>query len=158
MNRSILQNKNIQAFLKVIRFSEGTDGPDGYRTMFGGTRKKHRLFDNDFKDHPRIPQRAAGLTSTAAGAYQFLSTTWDELAHKLDLKDFSPDNQDYACCQLISDNNALNDVWNGKFDVAIQKLNKVWASFPGSPYGQPTHTLTELSIEYIKQGGIANQA
>ena len=47
---------NLRAFLQTIRQAEGTAGPDGYRTMFGGD------LINSYADHPRravMPRRAA---------------------------------------------------------------------------------------------------
>ncbi len=40
--------------------------------MFTGTKF------TGFEDHPRKLNTSGALTSDAAGAYQFLSTTWDE--------------------------------------------------------------------------------
>ena len=31
-----LQNRNVQAFLHMLRHGEGTSDPEGYRRMFGG--------------------------------------------------------------------------------------------------------------------------
>ena len=91
---SIIQNENVQAFLALIRHCEGA----GYTTLFGGGIVEHT------DDHPRISvTRTLGgkpITSTAAGAYQFLSRTWDECAKALDLHDFSPPNQDRAAVSL----------------------------------------------------------
>lgn len=80
--------RNIRAFLRMLRVSEGTagHGDDGYNVIVGGD-----LF-HDYADHPRklVTLNRAGLKSTAAGAYQFLSRTWDALAKRLSLPDFSP--------------------------------------------------------------------
>lgn len=141
-------NKNIVAFLKTIRFSEGTDFEDGYRCCFGGTAKHPILFDNGFKDHPRVIHAVGSLRSSAAGAYQFMPKTWDELAQKLGLKDFLPHSQDLAVIELISEHGALQNIINGQFELSIAKLNTVWASFPGSPYGQPVHSLSVLKKYY----------
>jgi muramidase (phage lysozyme) len=142
---------NVQAFLRMIRAGEGTDGPDGYRTMFGGS-----LFDS-FADHPRraITARLGGkpITSTAAGAYQFLSGTWDECRRALALPDFSPESQDRAAIFLIGRRRALDDVRAGRFEVAVQKCAKEWASLPGSPYGQPVKTLAQARAVYENNGG-----
>lgn len=142
---------NLRAFLYLIRYCEGTAGENGYRTMFGGS-----LFDS-FADHPRkaIAFKLGGkeLTSTAAGAYQFLSRTWDECAKALNLPDFSPDSQDRACVFLIKRRGALDDVEAGRLEVALKKCAKEWASLPGSPYGQPTKTLAECLSVYQKAGG-----
>src|SRR5690348_14934404 len=134
---------NLKAFMKTIRYCEGTDLETGYNTMFGGTRRKPRLF-HSFDDHPRIKNRAANITSTAAGAYQFLTTTWDELAKKLKLEDFSPKNQDRACIEIFRQKGVLDDIMRGEIEKAVKVLNKTWASLPESPYGQPTHSMSDV--------------
>lgn len=146
---SALQNENVQAFLVLIRTGEGTLGPDGYRTMFGGG-----LF-TDYSDHPRQAITRSGITSTAAGAYQFLSRTWDEMASKYDLPDFSPNSQDIAAVGLIKRRGALADVIAGRFTAAINKCNREWASLPGSPYGQPTLTYARAMQVLAANGGEA---
>jgi muramidase (phage lysozyme) len=78
------------------------------------------------------------ITSTAAGAYQFLARTWDEVAAALELPDFSPQSQDVAALWLIRRRGALADLREGRFDDFVAKCAKEWASLPGSPYGQPT--------------------
>ncbi len=130
-----LTNQNVQAFLMMIRTGEGTADAGGYTRLYGGAQF------SGFADHPRQLVSAGGLTSTAAGAYQILSRTWDDLRKSNDLPDFSPANQDYAAVCLIKRRGALADVVAGRFDVAIAKCGKEWASLPGSPYGQPTITL-----------------
>lgn len=140
---SALQNPNVQAFLMLIRTGEGTANANGYRTLFGG-----RLFDG-FADHPRITVTAGGYTSTAAGAYQFLSKTWDGLG----LPDFSPGMQDLGAVMLIKRRGALADVIAGRLGAAIAKCNKEWASLPGSPYGQPTMTATRAASLFAQWGG-----
>ncbi|MCW5907306.1 MAG: glycoside hydrolase family protein [Chitinophagales bacterium] len=140
-------NYNVQAFLKAIRYAEGTDGANGYRTMFTG-----KLFDS-YTDHPRQLNCSGSLCSTAAGAYQFLSATWDDLRLALGLNDFSPANQDKGAIELIRRKNALNDVTEGRFETAIAKVNTVWASLPGAPYGQPTKTMAQLKQVYTGNGG-----
>lgn len=137
--REVLTDHNVQAFLWLVRTGEGTTGPNGYRTMYGG-----RLFA-DTTDHPRTAITAGGWTSTAAGAYQFLSRTWDEMRAKYDLPDFGPSSQDIAAVGLIKRRGALADVLAGRFNTAIDKCNKEWASLPGSPYGQPTLTLAKAT-------------
>ena len=91
-----LQNQNLQAFLHVIRAGEGTSDADGYRRCFGG-----ELFDA-FTDHPRRLITKGRYTSTAAGAYQFLSRTWDGLVRQYGFADFSPAAQDLGAVALIA--------------------------------------------------------
>ncbi|RQQ65598.1 muramidase [Burkholderia stagnalis] len=138
---------NVQAFLTLIRTGEGTTGPNGYRTLFGGG-----TFDS-YARHPNIAVTRGALTSTAAGAYQILYRTWLEISAAYGLTDFSPASQDTAAVALIKRRGALADVIAGRFDSAIVKCNKEWASLPGSPYGQPTLTLDRAHAVLAMAGG-----
>jgi muramidase (phage lysozyme)/uncharacterized membrane protein len=144
---SLLDDHNVKSFLAVIRAGEGTSDSGGYSRHYGGT-----SFDS-FADHPRIAITAGRWTSTAAGAYQFLSRTWDECASALDLADFSPKNQDLAALFLIDRRKALDDVLAGRIEQAIAKCNREWASLPGSPYGQPVRTMEQALATYRAHGG-----
>jgi hypothetical protein len=111
------------------------------------------LFDG-FEAHPNVVVRVPGLPpSTAAGAYQFLRSTWTECAEALGLEDFSPENQDLAAVYLIRRRNALGDVMSGRLDAAVGRCNREWASLPGSPYGQPTKTMDKVREVYLQYGG-----
>lgn len=140
-------NKNVQAFLRVIRHGEGTDDANGYKRLFGGA-----LFSS-FADHPRQVVKKSGYTSTAAGAYQFKVTTWDETAKMMGLADFSPANQDKGAVGRIAARGALDDVKAGRFESAVKKCAKEWASLPFSPYGQPTISLATAQSVYTANGG-----
>lgn len=153
------ETDNIAAFLWMIRCCEGTSGPNGYRTMFTG-----KLFDVDdpnlstykYADHPRIANSSyiggKPITSTAAGAYQFLTTTWDECKKATGVTDFSPESQDKGCIYLIKRRQALDDVKAGRFEQAVVKCKTIWASLPGSPYGQNPKGY-DVALNYYKQGG-----
>jgi muramidase (phage lysozyme) len=161
----LLREPNVQAFLRVIRAGEGTADDDGYRRQFGG-----KLF-NSFADHPRDPVTArlgkppridddgnfvAGgqtITSTAAGAYQFLARTWDGLVKQHGFRDFEPRTQDIAALALIDGRGALDDVLAGRVEQAITKCNREWASLPGSPYGQPTRTMAQALAVFAEFDG-----
>jgi muramidase (phage lysozyme) len=149
--RAALSDANMQAFLKVIRNGEGTAGQDGYRTLFGG-----ELFDS-YARHPdrRITRTLGGrpITSTAAGAYQFLSRTWAGLVSQFGFEDFSPGCQDEGAVALIAGRRALQDILDGDFAAAIEKCAREWASLPGSPYGQPTMSLDLARALYLQHGG-----
>ncbi|HEY0915659.1 MAG TPA: glycoside hydrolase family 104 protein [Solimonas sp.] len=155
------EHPNVRAFLRMLRHGEGTAGENGYRVMFGGDRFLGAdgvadTFD-DFADHPRraITRRLGGapITSTAAGAYQFLSRTWDGLVKQYGFADFTPTNQDLGAIALIKGRKALEDVIAGRFEAAVMKCNKEWASLPGSPYGQPVVTMARARQEYEAHGG-----
>ena len=140
-----LANQN--AFLSTIGYSEGAD----YNVLYGGS-----TF-SDFSTHPNQAITAGNYTSTAAGRYQILYKTWLYLSQKLGLSDFSPATQDAMALELISEKGALTDVQNGDFATAISKCAKTWASLPGSPYGQPTHSLATLQTAFTGAGGTVLQ-
>lgn len=128
-----LQNPNARKMLDVIAQAEGVK--NGYNTLFGNGR-----FDN-LSQHPNISKsfrQTDGKTNstTAAGRYQFLNRTWNNVAKRYGLNDFSPQNQDLGALALIAGRGALNDVLKGDFTSAVKKLGSEWASLPTSPYAQ----------------------
>lgn len=154
---------NLAAFLAGIRYGEGTAGADGYSIKCGGGN-----FD-DYSTHPALagwrgwpmPLEMArkagypnGAVSTAAGAYQINRPTWLRLAAKLGLTDFTPDSQDRAALELIREKGALADVLAGRVALAVAKTNKIWASLPGSTYGQRTVSLQMFFNQYNNAGGV----
>jgi lysozyme len=144
---------NRRAFLDMIAFSEGTSGPQGYLTMFGG-----RLMDS-LEVHPHqffdfTNSHGEHLRTSAAGRYQFLGKTWDSLAAKLGLPDFSPESQDAGALELIRQRGALPDVDAGRLSVAVQKCAPVWASLPGAGYAQPERKLYQLEAAFTDAGGM----
>jgi muramidase (phage lysozyme) len=143
-----LGSPNTRAFLDMIAFAEGTDGPDGYRMLFGGG-----LFDS-FADHPRLVVRRSGYASSAAGRYQILRRTWDDVQRVLKLPDFSPGSQDVAAVFLLRRRGALSHVLAGRFDRAVDASRKEWASLPGAGYGQPERRLADLRDRYRAAGGL----
>ena len=134
---------NVKAFLDTIAYAEGTDGPDGYQMLFGGG-----LF-HGFADHPRILVRRSGIASTAAGRYQILERTWDELG----LPDFTPASQDAAAVKLLVRRKALDHIEAGQFDLAVAAACHEWASLPGAGYNQPERSLEKLESVYRQKGG-----
>lgn len=144
--------QNMRAFLQAIRFGEGTYSEKGYRTMFGGEQF------TSYADHPRkkITRKLGNqtLTSTAAGAYQFLERTWDGLVKQYGFNDFSPRNQDLGAVALIKGRKALDDVLAGRMESAVKKCALEWASLPGSPYGQPVVSMAKFRELYLANGGV----
>lgn len=148
---------NERAFLDMIAYAEGTSAPEGYRMMFGGG-----LF-NSYADHPRVLHDFTNkvgqrLKTSAAGRYQFLARTWDELQRKLDLPDFGPASQDAAALELIRQRGALADVRAGRVAEAVRKVAPIWASLPGAGYNQPERKLTQLLQAYTAGGGAISEA
>lgn len=133
-------NPNVAKFLNLISRAEGTE-THGYNTAFGGGRFE------DFSKHPNIQKKFTQTdgkvnSSGASGRYQFMNKTWNGVAKKYGLNDFSPINQDLGAIALIADSGALKDVESGNFKRAIDKLGSQWASFPSAPkaYKQKTRS------------------
>ena len=141
-----VNNPNVRRFLDFIASAEGTK-KHGYNTQVGNTRFE------DLKDHPR---KTTVVTedgpSSAAGRYQFVKGTWDDQAKKHGLTDFSPANQDRAAVGLLKDSGAYDDVANGNYGPAINRLGGVWASMPSSKYKQPKKSWEWAKSELEGQG------
>jgi murein DD-endopeptidase MepM/ murein hydrolase activator NlpD/muramidase (phage lysozyme) len=134
---------NVAAFLEMVRDGEGTKGDRGFTTMFTGAQL------SGFSSHPAQLQSGGGYTSDAAGAWQFLSTTWNPTAAKLGLKDFSPRSQALGAQQLLKDKGIYEAVVRGDLTAALSQGSYIWASLPAGPgqsgrYGQPNHTYSEV--------------
>lgn len=147
----IAAHPNMLAFLDALAFAEGTAarGDDGYNVMVGG-----ELFTS-YNDHPRrsVWLRRYGIHSTAAGRYQFLVRTWDDLVSRLNLPDFSPVSQDRGAIALVRQCRAVDLVEAGRFADAVQACRKIWASLPGAGYGQRELKLDRLADAYAAAGG-----
>lgn len=137
-------NANVRAFLDTIGYAEGTG--DSYNIIFTFARF------SSYADHPRLIKCSYGLCSDAAGRYQFLSTTWDNLANRLGLPDFSPESQDRAAVLLLKDAGVYGTVSGisnfDDFSYAAYAVGRTWASFPGSPYGQPKYSASTLYSKF----------
>lgn len=148
---------NVLAFLETIKRSEGTagKGDDGYNVLVGGD-----LFES-YADHPRVAVRTRFGWSDAAGAYQFMAVipgkivtdTWDWAHRAAGVKDFSPLSQDRVCVYLFQHLGAIDDIKAGRFEQAVAKCAKTWASFAGAGYGQHEHDVGTLRAFYLEAGG-----
>jgi len=126
---------------RLIRAGEGTSGDNGYNTMFTGAQF------SDTSKHPRQINRSGDLASDAAGAYQFLSTTWDGAKNALGLTDFSPASQEKAGKYLAQQRGlAVDTVFTDKqsFLKELDKIAPEWASMPTLATG----------TSYYGQGGL----
>ncbi|WP_165816561.1 glycoside hydrolase family 24 protein, partial [Helicobacter cinaedi] len=157
----------LKAFMYALRYGEGTLYDKGYKTLVGGD-----TFD-DFSKHPNIYNKK--LNSTAAGAYQILKKTWDNIKKyrdKYGIDDFSPKNQDKSCIILLHKiRDSLDLIMANKIDEAVRtrtdkpkkRLHYEWASLPESPYNQRTETMENFMKYYDKHlkeelQGISNLA
>jgi muramidase (phage lysozyme) len=140
-----------QALLDTIRYAEGTwtQGDErGYRTLYGGG-----VFQG-LSHHPNITVHKR-YSSAAAGAYQFLPGTWNEVARQLRLPSFEPPYQDQAALHLIERRGALQLVdQRGISREVVARLAPEWASLPthrgSSHYGQPVKSYTDLQRFYAE--------
>ena len=133
-----------QALLRTIRFAEGTDSAAGYNTMF--TFKQF----TDMSRHPRMLNRSGKLVSDAAGAYQYLSTTWQPYADGLQLKNFSPESQDRVAHHHLKKLGV--DPKQLLTREMLAKLSGTWASLPkaggGSKYAGQTAKKADRLLRY----------
>ena len=139
----LLSNPNVRKMLDLIANAEGVK--HGYNTAFGNQR-----FES-LGQHPNIRKQFKQTdgktnTTTAAGRYQFLNSTWQGLAKRYGLRDFSAQSQDLGALALIAQKGALKNVVNGDYQGAVGKLGGTWASLPSSPYAQPKKTWAQLGL------------
>jgi muramidase (phage lysozyme) len=153
------QNPGLFSGLKLaISGAEGTilDGKPGYNVMFGGGRFK------DLSRHPdKVIRSPGGYSSAAAGAYQFMPGTWEEVKNELGLTDFGPQSQDLAMLYKVRQRalpiGGLAAITKaGALTPEIQAaLAPEWASFPtqagSSYYGQPVKKAAQIQ-QFFEQG------
>jgi muramidase (phage lysozyme) len=126
---------------KVIKTGEGTLGDKGYTTQFTG-----KQF-SDMSRHPAQINSANGLSSDAAGAYQFLSTTYNPAAKALGITDFSPESQEKVGKYLAQQRGMNTDIVHtdkASFLKSLDKIAPEWASMPTIKTG----------TSYYGQGGL----
>lgn len=146
----LLKDPRVRAMLDVIGYAEGTgknygrvvngrvvgasDGNAPYNRALVG---KTNVVVRDFRHHPNLAVHWANgqPTSSAAGRYQFLYSTYKGL----NMPDFSPHSQDLAAIKLMQRRGMLEPLLKGDFAEAIHKGAPEWASLPvaggGSYYG-----------------------
>jgi muramidase (phage lysozyme) len=147
----------IKAFLDTIRYAEGTDNPEGYKTIFTGEKF------NDFSKHPdrvecSIAPTGNKLCSAAAGAYQYMPDTWERVSKKINAKDFSPENQERGAIELLKERGALKLIEQGRIEDALIKVCGEWASIScdkhstvGAYPDQAVKPISELAQIYKKK-------
>jgi len=165
-------NPNRKAFLDTIAFSEGVrEGQhpltvwDGYDVIVTSVDGPETFIT--FAAHPFAPEfpgnggyprpsrqiNSKGLTSNAAGRYQFMLKDWAHYKAQLNLADFGPVSQDLWAIQLIRERGALPLIDGGQFALAVQRCSNLWASLPGAGYGQHENHMDRLQVAYTEAGG-----
>lgn len=129
-----------KAILATINWAEGSPA---YNQLFN-----YVPFDNN-GPHPNQVVSAGGYNSTAAGAYQFLYSSWHDTIPLVPLSDYmSGPNQDQAALARINWRGALDEIDNGNIQEAIEILSYEWASLPPGRYGQPIKTMDAVLNYY----------
>ena len=159
--------KEGQNLLRAIRRAEGTEGVyegNPYTMLYGG---------GQFKNTSRHPDQVVlggkgSPNSAAAGAYQFMPSTFNEAQRALGLKDFGPESQDLAA--LWEADRRLSGVYGGENlgglsylryggmdKSAMNQLGGAWASFP-DPEGKSHYgNLAVKSHEFIKRSYLGDE-
>lgn len=131
----LVVDPRIKAMLEVLAFSEGTGSNYGKvvngrvleSPFFPELVGKFNVSITDLSRHPEILVTVNSvIKSTAAGRYQFLKTTWDELK----MPDFTSNSQDLAAVKLMRRRGMIEPLLAGKIDEAIYKGAPEWASLP----------------------------
>jgi muramidase (phage lysozyme) len=118
-----LKNPNVQAFLSTIANTEGGT----YNSLFGDRLGGKRIV---FTDDSRYP--GYHRANSPSGRYQMIAATYDGLAPKLGLTDFSPHTQDLLAAQLLTEQGAMAPLLAGKLDEVLPKIASQWSSLPKS--------------------------
>ncbi len=151
----LARDPRVRAMLDVLGFTEGTG--NNYGKVVNGTVLsapghpelvgRRNISITDFANHPNIlVQVRPGLNSTAAGRYQFLSSTWSGLG----MKDFSPQSQDIAAVKLMQRRGMIEPLLRGDIREAVFRGAPEWASLPknaqnqGYYSGQSARTLNDI--------------
>ncbi len=137
-----------------LAFAEGTRGysKDGYNVMFS-----FRLASS-CQSHPNQCIAFGNTCSTAAGRYQFLTTTWRSVASARNLQSFEPENQERGAAYLISTTRRVTvpqdrPMTAAEYSNAMSKLSYEWASLPPGRYGQPSKTQSQMRTMYCGVAG-----
>ena len=135
-----------------IAWAEGTRNvkKDGYNVLFS------YQYISSCAKHPNRAISAGGYTSTAAGRYQFLTSTWKGAASARGLKSFEPENQERGGAYLISSVRKVSvpqkrAMTASEFANAMSKLSYEWASLPPGRYGQPVKSHSSMRKFYCSQ-------
>lgn len=142
---------NLIAFLAVIRKLE--PGVEQYRSLVGGGSF------TDFSDHPANKGWpgiiVGGRKTTAAGAYQIVRTTWNDIGGVSRFGSFDPAAQDAAAIYLIRNRhpNAYMLIESGQIEPALYALRNEWESFDKLLQGNYPYTVADAKESFAAAGG-----
>lgn len=161
------EERNLAAFLVMIRAAEGTNKAGGYGALFGWPAAGRSFDPEAASGHPRqffsyTDKAGKTLRTSAAGAYQITFTTWAgyqvpfrawALLHGYEVAGFTPATQDAFAAFLLSIDGALGHVKAGRINEALVIARRRWASLPGAGYNQPERTQQFVISAYTNAGG-----
>lgn len=147
-------NRYEKALHDAIAYAEGTrnNSKDGYNVLFS-----NRLVSSCHR-HPNQCLAFGSSCSTAAGRYQFLTTTWNSVASARSLSTFEPENQEKGAAYLVANVRRVSvpsdrAMSASEFSNAMAKLSYEWASLPPGRYGQPSKTMGQVRAVYCSAAG-----
>jgi len=124
-----------------------------YDTKYGGGTFGSGASDNEkYASHPKDAKPKWGKTSSAAGAYQFLFSTWrDEYAKHY--TDFSPTSQDQAAARLLSRKKGVISALESDDPLkASSLLNGTWTSLPGGKHTDSNSPESDDIVSWFRKG------
>ncbi|WP_409416328.1 glycoside hydrolase family 104 protein [Flavobacterium sp. PS2] len=96
----------VRAFMRMLRVKEDTVGDSGYEKNVGG-KSFIKDYKKDWSTHPKISIyiKRINKNSNAAGAYQFMGDTYDEIIRnygkRYKISNFTKESQDKMCLILM---------------------------------------------------------
>ena len=164
----LARRPEVRAMLDTIGFTEGTGlnyGKVVNGTVIGQNRKSMDFDETltagmrnvttlDMSQHPNVKvQVNPNLVSSAAGRYQFLSGTWENVSQRLGLKNFHATSQDLAAVQLMKERRMIEPLLNGDLRTAVARGAREWASLPqadgtGAYAGQNARSFEAIERAY----------
>ncbi len=147
-------NRYEKALHDAIAYAEGTrnEGKDGYNVLFSNRKI------SSCARHPNQCIAFGSSCSTAAGRYQFLTTTWNSVKAARGLSSFEPENQELGAAYLVGNVRRVTipsgrALTASEFSNAMGKLSYEWASLPPGRYGQPSKTMSQVRAVYCNVAG-----
>lgn len=155
--RAAFAKPNAKAFYMVVRKGESSVYPDAYSMVNKAAPDdeargvlNHKFYD--FSKHPYegMSTKQGGY---AAGAPQYIPSTWRELADRYGFTGFTPQEQDEGFIGCLVKRGALDDVLAGRFNVAVAKCRLEWTSLPGAGESNASWTMEKARSLYQSYGG-----
>jgi muramidase (phage lysozyme) len=126
---SWLTDSRVQAALRVVRAGESSQDESAYTIINGGSHF------SSFDDHP-TPNLSTYKGGKAAGAYQFLPSTWAGLKQQYGFTGFTPHEQDLGAIALFAEKNAIDAILSEDWQEFLDRCRSTWVSLPRTLTGK----------------------